>query len=192
MHYKSCLTLILAALLAVFLPIQNALGQTNSYKQTNLVSDTSGSALNVDPLLINPWGVAYFPNQPFWVSDNNSGYSTLYNQTGMPSGMFLVPAPTGSGHSSTPTGIVANLAQTGFNVNGKTSLFIFDTEDGTISGWNGTDPVTLKVDNSHFCWQQISILEQLMYLTLDLTLQPSPGILRTLHFRQATPLSGFM
>ena len=148
MHYKSCLTLILAALLAVFLPIQNALGQTNSYKQTNLVADTSGTALNVDPMLINPWGVAYFPNQPFWVSDNNSGFSTLYNQTGMPSGMFLVPAPAGSSHSSTPTGIVANLAQTGFNVNGKTSLFIFDTEDGTISGWNGTDLVTLKVDNS--------------------------------------------
>jgi uncharacterized protein (TIGR03118 family) len=148
MHYKSFLALIVAALIAAFVPIQNALGQTNSYTQTNLVADTNGAAANVDPMLINPWGVAYFPNQPFWVSDNNSGYSTLYNQNGIPSGQFLVPAPAGSGHSSTPTGIVANLAQTGFNVNGKTSLFIFDTEDGTISGWNGTDPVTLKVDKS--------------------------------------------
>jgi uncharacterized protein (TIGR03118 family) len=148
MHYKSCLTLIATALIAAFLPIQNALGQTNSYKQTNLVADTNGPAANVDPMLVNPWGVAYFPNRPFWVSDNNSGFATLYNQNGAPSGQFLVPAPAGSTHSSTPTGIVANLAQTGFNVNGMASLFVFDTEDGTISGWNGIDPVTLKVDNS--------------------------------------------
>ena len=149
MHLKSYVILIVALVSTALLPLQSALGQTNSYKQTNLVGDTAGSAPNVDPMLINPWGVAYFPNKPFWVSDNNSGFSTLYNQNGVPAGQFVVPPPGGSHNSSTPTGIVANVAQTGFLVNGKASLFIFDTEDGTISGWNGTDPVTLKVDNSH-------------------------------------------
>ena len=149
MHFKSYVILIVGLVITALLPLQSVLGQTNSYKQTNLVGDTAGSALNVDPMLINPWGVAYFPNNPFWVSDNNSGFSTLYNQNGVSAGQFVVPPPGGSNNSSTPTGIVANLAQTGFLVNGKASLFIFDTEDGTISGWNGTDPTTLKVDNSH-------------------------------------------
>ena len=149
MHYKKYLLLLTAIVLSTLLPLEKAIGQTNSYKQTNLTADTAGVAANVDPMLINPWGIAYFPNQPFWISDNNSGFSTLYNQNGVPAGQFTVPAPTGSTNSSTPTGIVANLAQTGFNVNGKSSAFIFDTEDGTISGWNGTDPVTLIVDNSH-------------------------------------------
>lgn len=149
MHYKKYFVLLTAIVLSALFPLERAAGQTNSYKQTNLTADTAGVAANVDPMLINPWGIAYFPNQPFWISDNNSGFSTLYNQNGVPAGQFTVPAPTGSTNPATPTGIVANLAQTGFNVNGRASAFIFDTEDGTISGWNGSDPVTLKVDNSH-------------------------------------------
>ena len=43
---------------------------------------------------------------------------------------------------------MANLSQTGFIVGGQPSLFIFDTEDGTISGWNGGANVILAVDNS--------------------------------------------
>ena len=41
--------------------------QANSYKQTNLVSDPSAMAPDVDPNLVNPWGIAFFPNQPFWI-----------------------------------------------------------------------------------------------------------------------------
>jgi uncharacterized protein (TIGR03118 family) len=150
MHYRRCFALLSGFVLSTFLGIASAQGQSNSYKQTNLTSDTAGVAANVDPMLINPWGIAYFPNQPFWIADNNSGFSTLYNQNGIPSGQFLVPGPMGSTHTSTPTGIVANLGLTGFTVNRMPSQFIFDAEDGTISGWNGIDPVTRKVDNSRF------------------------------------------
>ena len=31
--------------------------QTNSYQQTNLVSDISGMASHTDPKLVNPWGI---------------------------------------------------------------------------------------------------------------------------------------
>ena len=123
----------------------------NNYKQTNLVADTAAATpapMHVDPNLLNPWGIAFFPNNPFWIADNNSGFSTLYDQTGTPDGTFTVPPPAGSTAAATPTGIVANVSSTGFEVGGQPSLFIFDTEDGTISGWNGGTNVTLAVDNS--------------------------------------------
>lgn len=47
--------------------IISAVAQTNSYQQTNLVSDMAGVANNTDPNLINPWGISFFPGQPFWV-----------------------------------------------------------------------------------------------------------------------------
>src|SRR6266566_3792263 len=103
------------------------LSQLNSYKQTNLVSDTQGLAPVVDPKLINPWGVAFLPGGPFWVADNGSGFATLYNQSGAIQGSYAIPGPNGS---SAPTGIVAN------------------TEGGTILGWNGGSAAVLALDNS--------------------------------------------
>ena len=47
----------------------------------------------------------------------------------------------------TPTGIVFNNTS-GFLVNGKPAAFIFDTEDGTISAWNGGNNAVIEVDNS--------------------------------------------
>ena len=126
--------------------------QTNSFRQTNLVSDSPGMAANTDPDLNNPWGVAFLPNQPFQMANNQGGTSKVYDRTGAPMGSFVVPPPRGSSNPSTPAGIVANFINgvvAGFNVNRRTSLFIFDTEDGTISGWNGVDPdAILVVDNS--------------------------------------------
>src|SRR6266566_886369 len=120
------------------------LGQLNSYKQTNLVSDTQGLAPVVDPKLINPWGVAFLPGGPFWVADNGSGFATLYNQSGAIQGSYAIPGPNGS---SAPTGIVANTGG-GFLINGASSQFIFDTEGGTILGWNGGSAAVLALDNS--------------------------------------------
>jgi uncharacterized protein (TIGR03118 family) len=148
MHYKSCFWSLAATLLFTFVSSDSASAQTNSFKQTNLVSDTQGLAANMDPKLINPWGIAFIPGQAFWIADNNSGFSTLYNPQGVNAGNFAIPAPLGDANPATPTGIVANVAGTGFNVNGKSSVFIFDSEDGTISAWNGSDPVTTVVDNS--------------------------------------------
>jgi uncharacterized protein (TIGR03118 family) len=129
----------------------NAQVSTNNYKQTNLVADTATvtpAPAHVDTNLINPWGIAFFPGSPFWISDNNSGFTSLYDQSGASQGVFTVPPPAGSTAPATPTGIVANLSMTGFVVGGRPSLFIFDTEDGTISGWNGGANVILAVDNS--------------------------------------------
>jgi uncharacterized protein (TIGR03118 family) len=112
------------------------------YSVTNLVSNQEGTAKVTDPLLVNAWGLAYGPGGPFWISDNNSGWSTLYdgNGTKVPLNV-LVPTAGGDGPGS-PTGIVFNGSQD-FKVKGWTAIFLFATLDGTISGWSpAVDPNT--------------------------------------------------
>jgi uncharacterized protein (TIGR03118 family) len=145
---KKFWTVVLGLVCASALPLPSANAQTNSYKQTNLVSDTAGMAANLDAKLVNPWGISFIPGNPFWISDNNSGFTTLYDQNGALKGSFTVPPPNGSSNPATPTGIVAPASGMTFNVSGQPALFIFDTEDGTISAWTGGASVTLVVDNS--------------------------------------------
>src|SRR5215831_12773153 len=124
------------------------------YRRTNLVSNQSGKASHVDPNLVNAWGLAFFTHSPFWVSDTGTGVSTLYGPGGS-SVPLVVTVPSASGTvPGTPTGIVAN-SSNGFVVseNGVSgsAAFIFDTEDGTISGWNPNvdfHNAIIAVDNS--------------------------------------------
>lgn len=133
--------------------VHSVYAQGNSYTQTNLVSDTAGMAKVTDPNLSNPWGISFFPGSAFWIADNNSGVSTLYDAQGDIQALVVkIPPPNGVAAVAAPTGTVANSTQ-GFQVtsDGTTgpSLFIFDTEDGTISGWNGNGTnAALAVDNS--------------------------------------------
>nr|MBA2682305.1 hypothetical protein [Ktedonobacteraceae bacterium] len=112
------------------------------YQQTNLVSDIPGVAPVTDANLHNPWGLSDSPTSPWWVSDNNAGVSTLYNGAGAIVPLVVtIPLP-GGGPGGTPTGTVFNpvisTTPTDFAVseNGKSgpSIFLFSTEDGTISG----------------------------------------------------------
>src|SRR5215467_8151926 len=56
----------------------------------NLTSLGFPAAANVDSNLVNPWGLSFGPTTPFWVSDNGTGVSTLYNAGGVP---FPVATP---------------------------------------------------------------------------------------------------
>ena len=123
------------------------------YVQKNLVSDGKISAVTTDPNLLNPWGIAFFPGGPFWISDNNAGVSTLYDGLGdiIPL-VVTIPPATGSTTGS-PTGIVVNSNPTLFIIPKTTepALFIFASEDGTISAWNDVISFTqaqLVIDNS--------------------------------------------
>src|SRR5882757_3581559 len=58
--------------------------EENAFTQTNLVSDGFVPAPTIDPNLINPWGVAASATSPFWVSDNGTGVTTIYNGAGQP------------------------------------------------------------------------------------------------------------
>lgn len=106
------------------------------YQLTNLVSSEVGKAPHTDPLLVNAWGLAYGPGGPFWISDEYTGWSTLYNGDGVKQGLeVVIPAASGAGPGS-PTGIVFNGSTTDeFQVQGWQAFFLFATLDGTISGW---------------------------------------------------------
>jgi uncharacterized protein (TIGR03118 family) len=108
----------------------------DSFVQTNLVSDVPGMAYTTDANLKNPWGVSFSPTSPFWISNQASGTSTLYNGLGVPTAL-VVGIPGSSIPPSGPTGQVFN-GTTGFNLpNNSPAHFIFDTLNGTIDGWNG-------------------------------------------------------
>ncbi len=126
-----------------FLLCQCALAQ--GYQQTNLVSDIPGMAQYTDPNLVNPWGMAYSPTGPIWVSGNHSGVATIYSGAGVSSPLIVAIPPPVGGSSSSPTGQVFN-GSGGFGGD----RFIFATEDGTISGWNAGDGTSavLHVDMS--------------------------------------------
>jgi uncharacterized protein (TIGR03118 family) len=115
-----------------------ALAQT-SYFVTNLTSDINGKTKNTDPLLANPWGLAYAPGAPFWISDEASGWSTLYNGQGVPQSLQVVVPPASGSGAGTPTGIVYNGSQE-FAIDSWVSVFLFDTLDGTIQGWSSFNP----------------------------------------------------
>ena len=72
----ACLVFFLAL---SFLPCPALAG---GYVQTNLVSDGFVPANFTDPNLVNPWGISSSATSPFWVSDNGTGVSTLYNGAG--------------------------------------------------------------------------------------------------------------
>jgi uncharacterized protein (TIGR03118 family) len=108
------------------------------YTFSDLTSNLTGKK-HQDVLLKNPWGLAYGPGAPFWVSDEASGYSTLYDGTGTPEALqVVIPPATGTG-KGTPTGIVYN-GTTEFQIETWPSAFIFASLDGTISGWSHFEP----------------------------------------------------
>ena len=118
------------------------------YTRTDLNSNAGGTP-NVNPELINAWGLVQLGTSPIWISDNGTGFSTLYTGTGKQLGLVVV-VPGAGGAQGTPTGVVGNIGgQNDFvftnPANGKSSraVFIFATLDGQIVAWNpgvgGTD-----------------------------------------------------
>jgi len=121
--------------------IMSATGFAQHYTQTNLVSNTSGVAPVTDPQLINPWGLSRASGSPWWISDQATGFSTLYNGPGVKQGLIVTIPPADPTNKSTPigspTGTIANGSQTDFLLApGKPAAFLFSTIDGTIAGWN--------------------------------------------------------
>jgi len=168
---KSSMKTLAIFAFAVLLP---SLGLAQ-YTRTDLVTNSGAGGTVTDPHLVNAWGLVSTTTSPFWVSDNGTGFSTLYSINNMngvtatPAGL-VVSIPSATGGAGTPTGIVAPETPRGvtaFTISGvnpitgmqasANSLFIFATLDGTISGWNpavggisptGASTATLAVPRS--------------------------------------------
>jgi uncharacterized protein (TIGR03118 family) len=149
---RSLITSALLIFAATSFGVANA--HADTYSWTNLQSDIAGVATHLDRNLVNSWGMAVSPNGTIWVSDNGTGVATLYHQDGTAVSL-VVTIPTAARNRGTgnPTGVVFNgttFFQVTKNGNSAPALFIFVSEDGSISGWNPTLDQThaiIAVDN---------------------------------------------
>jgi len=117
-----------------------ASARADTYSSINFQSDIAGVAQHTDPNLVNPWGMAASANGIIWVSDNGTGVSTLYNQDGTARSLVVeIPTAARNREGGNPTGVVFNntsFFQVTKNGNSAPAVFIFVSEDGSISGWN--------------------------------------------------------
>lgn len=120
-------------------------GTLKGFLQVNLVASNSNyGAANIDPGLINGWGIAFSATGTPWVAAQGGHVSTIYNREGvtaLPS--VHIPSPGGD-EGGNPTGVVFNpnatdfLIPSGNGTDNAAARFIFAGVDGIIAGWNGT------------------------------------------------------
>jgi uncharacterized protein (TIGR03118 family) len=126
--------LAIAAALAVS---AGSLAFAQNYTQVNLVANTAGVAPVTDPNLVDPWGISRGTGSPWWVADTGTGLSTLYNGAGAASSLVVTIPPSVAGKTGNPTGTIYNGSTTDFLLGpGFPASFLFDSIDGSISGWN--------------------------------------------------------
>jgi len=116
------------------------------FQVTNLVSDqATAGATTTDANLVNPWGLAYGPTTDFWLANQATGTTTVYDGLGVrPTTPIVVTIPSTAGHAMVgPTGVVFN-GSTGFLAD----EFIIASLDGCLCGWSTGTTMTRRVDKS--------------------------------------------
>ena len=134
--------------------------KSNNYSVTILVSDEEDEAPVMDPNLVNAWGIARSATSFWWVANNGTGTSTLYNGDGDPQSL-VVSADTN------PTGIVFNTSSQFQIQPGNKALFLFVTESGSFLAWNpatGTGTFEDPVDPGH-AYKGLAIFGDVLYTT---------------------------
>ncbi len=141
------------AMLLMTLVVVSVSASAQTYQVTRLVSDIPNitGSNPADPDLANPWGLVASPSGPWWVADNNSGFSTLYNGMGVKQGLVVtIPSWDGNG-PGVPSGIAFNGTDDFQLTPGNPATFLFDSEDGTVQGWNHTvNPTTSVIEVNNF------------------------------------------
>src|SRR5271165_119685 len=151
-RYAMTRQILAAAMLS--LVVASAQTGTNAYIQHNLVPDVPGLADVTDPNLVDPWGMSFSTSSPYWITNHGKGNTTVYTNSNTTTGVAIsstvvtIPPAAGGTSPSTATGQVQN-STTGFLLaNGTKASFIFCTEDGTVSAWNGGTAAAVMIDNS--------------------------------------------
>jgi uncharacterized protein (TIGR03118 family) len=154
----------------------------SAYRQTNLISDVPGMAPVLDPLLVNPWGLTSrgsgASGSPFWVANNGSSTTQLIRDPNGAGPVVLNPTPTPQPTppvpqtinipGALPTGVVTNTTSD-FVIAPPASptptpapapaIFIFSSETGNITAWNGAQGITAKtaVQMPGHVWKGLAI-----------------------------------
>ena len=123
--------------------IMGAASFAQHYTQTNLVSSRAGVAPVTDPQLRNAWGLSRGSGSLWWVSDERTGVSTLYNGAGAKQSLIVTIPPADPTNKNTPTGsptgTIFNGSQSDFLLApGRPAAFLFSAADGRLP--DGTRP----------------------------------------------------
>src|SRR6266508_6745558 len=100
----------LAAVVFAIVLLGASTAMAQHFTRTDLTANNPNVANvpNIDPNLVNAWGMARSSGSPWWISDNGTGLSTLYNALGQAQSLVVtIPTPNGEG-TSAPTGTVFN------------------------------------------------------------------------------------
>lgn len=171
-QFGAAAVIVIAAASVAIAGDDNSPRERDAYVVRALTSNLAGRAAAQDAVLQNAWGIAFSPaGSPFWVNDNATGCATLYDGTGakitalqvsipLPGNVVPVtscqpkdPNKPPNPSPAAPTGIVWNPSAS-FVVPGTKipAIFIFSTEDGTLSAWAGglnpADNAVLAADES--------------------------------------------
>jgi uncharacterized protein (TIGR03118 family) len=137
-------------MLSVFLAAAALAAGVNSYSAQPLVTTAS------DASLVNGWGLSAGPTTPWWVSDNGTNLSTLYQGTGAKAAL-TVSVPGG------PTGTVFNGDATLF-AGGR---FLFANEAGQILSWASGTTAIVRADGASrgASYKGLAVLNGRLYAT---------------------------
>jgi uncharacterized protein (TIGR03118 family) len=147
-----------AALLAV--TATSAAPPGNRYTVTPLASDVPGLTPTMDANLKNTWGLARSDTSPWWIANNATASTSVYTGAGT---LFKIGGQNAQNVPGDPTGAVFSGIANQFEVGTtsdptlKTSNFIFDSEDGTISAWRGPPDALVTVTVPHAVFKGIAI-----------------------------------
>lgn len=109
--------------------------QNNNVSKTILVADVADySPLNVDPNLVNAWGLAFSDEGEAWVSAADKGVATIYDGNGVQLDPPVNIPFEGDPNGGAPTGAMYNATESSFFITAanEKSEFIYATENGTI------------------------------------------------------------
>ena len=147
--HRACFILGALLLLGVALTLGASSARSDvpgTYTVHNLNSNLPGVATHQDPDLQNGWGITEPPSGPWWVADNGTDKSTLYNAEGTKQGLVVNianGAPTGAVFNG-GSGFVVSVTDASGTKSGP-ARFIFASESGTISGWSPAVDATNSV-----------------------------------------------
>ena len=112
------------------------------FEEVDLVSNVEGRAAVTDPNLINPWGLAFGPETPFWIANNGTSSLTSYDVESGQSPL-IVDVRALDGSEAAPTALVFNptsefviSSPVEAQLVGTPATFLVGSEAGFISGWN--------------------------------------------------------
>lgn len=123
--------------LALLLAAPAAAAAGGTYSVHRLVSHGVPGQTD-DPNLVNGWGLSAGPSSPWWVADNHTNKSTLYDGQGHVVSLVVRVdgGPTGTVYNGSSDFVVRHNGMHG------PSVFLFAAEDGKLRGWNPTVPAS--------------------------------------------------